>query len=96
MSNSHPKCPLAVCCCCAVGCSCFVVSFRPAGDPGCTEFDVSRSLRAYGWRVPAYTMPDDASDVAVLRVVVREGFSADLARALKDDTIAALAQLDEF
>jgi glutamate decarboxylase len=29
--------------------------------------------------VPAYTLPADAQDVAVLRVVVREGFSADLA-----------------
>jgi glutamate decarboxylase len=73
-----------------------VVSFRLAGDPGYTEFDVSQTLRAYGWQVPAYTMPDNATDVAVLRVVVREGFSADLARALKDDTIAVLAHLDEL
>ena len=26
-----------------------------------------------GWQVPAYTMPADATDVAVLRIVVREG-----------------------
>ena len=38
----------------------------------------------------------DATDIAVLRVVVREGFSADLARALRDDTITALAHLDEL
>ena len=63
-----------------------VVSFRLTGDRGYTEFDVSHALRAYGWQVPAYTMPDDATDIAVLRVVVREGFSADLARALRDDT----------
>ena len=62
-----------------------VVSFQLKGDPGYTEFDVSHALRGYGWQVPAYTMPDDASDVTVLRVVVREGFSADLARALRDD-----------
>jgi glutamate decarboxylase len=73
-----------------------VVSFRLAGDPGYTEFDVSHALRAYGWQVPAYTMPDNASDIAVLRVVVREGFSMDLARALRDDTITALAHLDEL
>ena len=62
-----------------------VVSFRLAGDFGYTEFDVSHALRAYGWQVPAYTMPDNATDIAVLRIVVREGFSADLARALRDD-----------
>ena len=35
-------------------------------------------------------------DVTVLRVVVREGFSADLARALKDDLITVLKSLDEL
>ena len=73
-----------------------VVSYRLAGDPGYTEFDLSHSLRAFGWQVPAYTMPDNASDITVLRIVVREGFSADLARALKDDTITALTHLDEL
>jgi glutamate decarboxylase len=44
-----------------------------------TVFDLSNRLRRSGWQVPAYTMPADAEDLAVLRVVVREGFSADLA-----------------
>jgi glutamate decarboxylase len=43
-----------------------------------TVFDVSSRMRQFGWQVPAYTMPADAQDLAVLRVVVREGFSADL------------------
>jgi glutamate decarboxylase len=73
-----------------------VVSFRLKGDPGYTEFDVSHALRSFGWQVPAYTMPDNATDVAVLRVVVREGFSMNLARALRDDTITALKTLDEL
>ncbi|MGW0161581.1 glutamate decarboxylase [Mycobacterium sp. NPDC003323] len=73
-----------------------VVSYRLKGERGYTEFDVSQALRAYGWQVPAYTMPEGAEDVTVLRVVVREGFSADLARALKDDTITVLKQLDQL
>ncbi len=73
-----------------------VVSFRLAGDLGYTEFDVSHALRGYGWQVPAYTMPDNATDIAVLRIVVREGFSADLARALHDDVLTALAHLDKL
>ncbi|CAN5683095.1 glutamate decarboxylase [soil metagenome] len=73
-----------------------VVSFKLSGDRGYTEFDVSHALRNYGWQVPAYTMPDNASDVVMLRVVVKEGFSADLARALKDDIITVLKTLDEL
>ena len=73
-----------------------VVSYRLKGQRGYTEFDVSHELRAYGWQVPAYTMPEGAEDVTVLRVVVREGFSADLARALKDDTIAVISHLDQL
>jgi glutamate decarboxylase len=41
-------------------------------------------------------MPDNATNVSVLRVVVREGLSADLARALHDDARNALATLDKL
>ncbi|OZC49518.1 glutamate decarboxylase [Rhodococcus sp. WWJCD1] len=70
-----------------------VLSFMLKADCGFTVFDVSHELRARGWQVPAYTMPDNATDVAVLRVVVREGFSADLGRMLCiaiDEVIDAL------
>ena len=73
-----------------------VVAFRLAKNRGYTEFDVSHELRGYGWQVPAYTMPDNATNVSVLRIVVREGLSADLARALHDDTRTALASLDKL
>jgi len=73
-----------------------VVSFRLARDCGYTEFDLSHELRGYGWQVPAYTMPDNATHISVLRIVVREGLSADLARALHDDTRTALASLDKI
>ncbi|MCB1263260.1 MAG: glutamate decarboxylase [Mycobacterium sp.] len=71
-----------------------VVAFKLSGDCGYTEFDVSAGLRSYGWQVPAYTMPEGAQDVSVLRVVVREGFSADLARSLWEDLHAVLDHLD--
>lgn len=72
-----------------------VLACRLAGDRGYTEFDVSHELRTFGWQVPAYTMPENATDVAVLRIVVREGLSADLARALYDDMIKAVTTLDK-
>ena len=71
-----------------------VIAFKLSGDFGYTEFDVSASLRSYGWQVPAYTMPPDAEDITVLRVVVREGFSADLARSLWEDLHAVIGNLD--
>ena len=73
-----------------------VVAFRLAGDFGYTEFDVSAGLRSYGWQVPAYTMPEGAENVSVLRVVVREGFSADLARSLYEDMAKVVAHMDEL
>ena len=73
-----------------------VVSARLRGDRGYTAFDVSHELRTYGWQVPAYTMPPNAQNVAVLRVVVREGLSADLARSLYDDARNVMATLDRL
>jgi glutamate decarboxylase len=72
-----------------------VVAFKLKKGIKYTVFDVSALLRGYGWQVPAYTMPDDAADIAVLRIVVREGFSANLARALRDDLVEVLGKLDK-
>ncbi|MGB2710219.1 MAG: glutamate decarboxylase [Conexibacter sp.] len=59
-----------------------------------TVFDVSETLRAKGWLVPAYTMPPDLEDVAVLRVVVRNGFSRDLGELLLGDLRWAIQRLE--
>jgi glutamate decarboxylase len=44
-----------------------------------TVFDVSARLREMGWLVPAYTFPEKREDLSVLRVVVRAGFTRDMA-----------------
>ncbi len=56
-------------------------------------FALSDELRRRGWIVPAYRMAPDAEDVAVLRVVVREGLSRDMATQLVHDVGAAVARL---
>ena len=43
---------------------------------------MSERLRQRGWLVPAYTFPENMQDTAVLRIVVRNGFSVDLADLL--------------
>ena len=50
-----------------------------------TVFDVSERLRENGWLVPAYTFPENRQDLAALRIVVRNGFSRDLADLLVRD-----------
>ncbi len=72
-----------------------VFVFQMSGGQQFDVFDVSHELRARRWQVPAYTMPADATDIAVLRVVVREGFSGDLARMMYDDLCAVVAKLRE-
>ncbi|WP_391858316.1 glutamate decarboxylase [Streptomyces silvisoli] len=71
-----------------------VVTFHltPETD-GFTVFDVSRTLRERGWQVPAYTLPHNRTDLAVLRVVVRHGFSGELAQLFLDDLRRVTDQL---
>src|SRR5699024_10467819 len=71
-----------------------VIAFERTSDDGYTVFDVSHELRAMGWQVPAYTMPEDAEDVAVLRIVVREGFSRPLAAQLVGDLKSVCRRLE--
>ncbi|MFJ5270438.1 glutamate decarboxylase [Streptomyces sp. NPDC088358] len=56
-------------------------------------FDVSRRLRENGWLVPAYTFPANREDLSVLRVVCRNGFSADLADLFMEDLSRLVPQL---
>ncbi len=60
---------------------------------GYSVFDVSAALREHGWLVPAYTFPAHREDLAVLRFVVRNGFTMDLADLLLADLSAELPRL---
>ena len=60
-----------------------------------TVFDVSNALRERGWQVPAYTFPENRTDLAALRVVIRRGFSHDLANMLLADLERQLPRLEQ-
>jgi glutamate decarboxylase len=63
-----------------------VFAFKLRDDiTGYSVFDLSERLRMRGWQVPAYTLPNNMTDTAVMRIVVRNGFSMDLANLLLDD-----------
>jgi len=62
-----------------------VFAFRLRDPATYTVFDLSERLREGGWLVPAYTFPADLQDMAVIRIVVRNGFSKDLADLFLSD-----------
>jgi glutamate decarboxylase len=71
-----------------------LVCFKLRGERGYTEFDLSDRMRERGWILPAYNLAPDAQHISVLRAVVREGLSRDLAGLLVDDLARAVAHLE--
>ena len=71
-----------------------LVASRLAEPRPYTVYDISERLRAHGWVVPAYHLPANAEEVALLRIVVREHFSRDMADMLLDDLTRVLERLD--
>jgi len=70
----------------------FAFTLSPGID-NFTVYDVSNAIRERGWLVPAYTFPKNRTDLAVLRVVVRRGFSHDMADLLVGDLVRQLPRL---
>ena len=60
-----------------------------------TVFHLSEKLRQKGWIVPAYTLPANADDIAVLRMVVKESFSKDMVEMLFTDIMESIEKLEE-
>ena len=62
-------------------------------EHGFTLFDLADRLRTRGWLVPAYTMPPNREDLVIQRILVRHGFSRDMANLLLDDYRRAVEHL---
>jgi len=72
-----------------------VVVVRPTDkDGGVDVFELSELLRERGWIVPAYPLPPNAESISVLRMVVKENFSRDMAETLGEDIRGALDKMD--
>ena len=61
-----------------------------------TLYDLQDKLSQHGWMVPAYTLPSKLEDYVVMRVVVRQGFSRDMADMLLGDINNAVAELEKL
>jgi glutamate decarboxylase len=72
----------------------FAWRLKEGDTPKWNLYDLSRQLRTYGWQVPAYPLPPDMEEVTIMRVVVRNGFSMDLAHLFMMNLKQAVAFLD--
>lgn len=59
-------------------------------------YDLQQRLRAHGWLIPAYPLPDNLSDQVVQRIVVRNGMNMDLASNLLRDIQTEVTYLDSL
>ena len=61
-----------------------------------TLFDLQDKLMQKGWMVPAYTMPKDIEDMVVMRIVIRQGMSRDMADMLIQDINDSVIELEKL
>jgi glutamate decarboxylase len=60
-----------------------------------TLYDFADRLRERGWLVPAYSMPPNREDLVIQRILIRHGFTRDMAHALLLEMKDALDHFDE-
>lgn len=67
---------------------------RPGNENlGYNLYDLSLKLRERGWQVPAFSLPADCQETVIMRVMVRQGFSRDMADLLVTDIKHSIAFL---
>jgi glutamate decarboxylase len=76
----------------------FIWSLKPEYDRTAkwTLYDLQDKLMQHGWMVPAYTMPKNIEDMVVMRIVVRQGMSRDMADMLIADIRNAVDELEQL
>jgi glutamate decarboxylase len=73
------------------------VSWRLRADAGVSWnlYDLADRMRLRGWLVPAYSLPAHQEDLSIQRVLLRHGFSRDLADSLVEDLTRAVQALGD-
>lgn len=54
-------------------------------NPGFNLYDLSDKMRARGWQIASYSLPANCQDMVIQRVLIRHGFSHDMAQLFMDD-----------
>ncbi|KAF2068923.1 hypothetical protein CYY_009757 [Polysphondylium violaceum] len=52
---------------------------------GFNLYDLSERMRSRGWQIASYSLPGNASHMVVQRILIRHGFSHDMAELVVDD-----------
>lgn len=63
-------------------------------DSKFSAYQLSDLLRSKGWIVPAYTLPPNAENIEVLRVVIKENFGRSMVNNFIADVKQAIEELD--
>jgi glutamate decarboxylase len=64
---------------------------KKGANPGYNLYDLPDRLRLRGWQVPAFALAGGCSDWVVMRIMVRQGVSKDMAMLLVDDIKRAIS-----
>ena len=75
LCTGNPKTGLPAVCFC----------MKKSYEPGYNLYDLSDRLRTRGWQVPAFSLPPHVQDTIVMRIMVRQGFTMDMATLLIQD-----------
>ncbi len=70
-----------------------ILALTVTKSAGFSVYQLSDKLRERGWIVPAYSLPADADDIKVLRIVIKENFSRDMADMLIQDMLRFTKEL---
>ncbi|MEG1497934.1 MAG: glutamate decarboxylase [Bacteroidales bacterium] len=54
-------------------------------NPGFNLYDLSDRMRSRGWQLASYSLPENCQDIVIQRVLIRHGFSRDMAQLLIED-----------
>lgn len=74
----------------------FAWKLRPNSNPHWDLHDLSHVMRERGWQLPAYPLPPNLENTVIMRVVVRNSFSMDLAHLFLDDLERAVTFLNQL
>lgn len=62
-----------------------IIAFRQKEETEYSLLQLSHKLKEKGWIVPAYHLPKNAEDIEIMRIVIRENFTQDMASILVED-----------
>ena len=72
-----------------------IIAFKQKKETEYSLMQLSHKLREKGWIVPAYNLPENAEDIEIMRIVVRENFTSDMATIIVDDIEKACQFLEK-